>query len=48
MDKHCTQKLMANWPKWMQDYRLTSNSPQRTNELAKNNSQNNKKILVPS
>ena len=48
MNKHCTKKLMANWPKWMQNYRLTSNSPQRTSELTRKPLENDKKVLVPS
>jgi hypothetical protein len=48
MDKHYTKKLMANWPKWMQDYRLTSNSPKKTGEPIQKPQENNKKVLAPS
>lgn len=24
-----TKKLISNWPEWMQNYRLTSNSPNK-------------------
>jgi len=48
MDKQSAMKLMANWPTWMQDYRLTSNSPQRISEPVQTSVKNNKKVLVPS
>lgn len=48
MDKHSVKKIMASWPKWMQDYRLTSNSPQKTSESTHESQENKNKILVPS
>lgn len=35
MNKPNIKKLISLWPKWMQNYRLTPNSPQKNNRHEK-------------